>query len=768
MKDIVLNNMLGHTPIIWNNIEVRNPFINYCREDKSIYPKASSAGYIDEDEDFLIGSSGGFLMNINFIFVDVWKFTQVAEHFRKYKVYTFAKPGTQESKDFWNRERLRRINGVKAKCKLYFKDVAEYYNPNTTKKRKEELLNYVRITGDHYHFLNYSRIKRYPTITEKENLPNNRRNRKITDFPLFVDGQYWDFKLDEFCVLNGYNICESKARRKGFTYSKAARCANIVNLYKDTIIINVAYSEDFVTREGAINSFVKSNLQWLELHTEWKRGFLKEQLDEIKLGYKKSKQGNASFGQNSTVLGGTLRGNTSAAVGKDAVEINFEESGKNPLLQEALGVTLSAIEDGGEKVGIVRVFGTGGTKDTNWIDFSNIFYNPASVEMIPMENIWDTDARNSTCGFFYPQIWAYFPYVDDGNSLLLDAYTHDLVRKVDAQKNQTPSKYIIFVGQRANSPQEAFINTLDNLFSSPALSDHLKYIQYSEELKFYRDGWLDYYDNKLQFLSNDELRARGQRERNYINEVPFNPKNDITGAVRMYYPPLTGVDGKIPKDTYIVLYDPYGKDKNVKDVIIKNSLACIYVIGLRNSDIPYHQDKIVASYVGRMNEMEESDLLAIRFADMYGAKIVAEMDRGTMLQTAKKFGRKDVLAKDVSSYMDDKATLAKESYGIIIGTGDNKLDLLGQMRDWLYQVISINDEGNPTYLFNLITDVGFIKELSIFNMNNNFDRISCYLAGIKHMKYHAIKNFKRTQTSQSTTRTRTNPRRLGALLLGRR
>lgn len=767
MISIIQNGYLGDEPIVYKGIEINNSFINYCREDKSQYKPITSVGFDDPDNDFLLGNSGGLLMKIDFVFVNTHVYSEVATHFRKHGVYSFTKPGTKEYIKFWKRETRRRKRGMTANCKLYFKDVIEYYDKNTSEARRKELLHPLRITGDHYHFLNYSRIKRSRTTEEKQNCSPFQRNRKIQDFPLFIDGQYWDFKLDEFCVINYINISESKARRKGFTYAKAARSANIANLYKDTIIINVAYDIGFITDEGAINAFVYNNLQWLEENTHWKRGFLKEQYKHIQLGFKRSSHGNRKYGHMSTVLGETTKVNTSAAVGKDAVEINFEESGANPSLDESLGVTLSAIEDGGEKVGIVRVFGTGGTKDSNWIQFSNIFYNPSKYEMVELENVWDIGKRNETCGFFYPQVWGYFPHVTDGNSMLLDAWIHDNTRKLDAKENQTNAEYTTFVGQRANSPEEAFINTLDNIFSSVALTEHLRYIQNNDDLKYYKDGWVDYYDNELKFLDNEELAIRGQRTREYIMDVPFTTKKDITGAVRIYHPPYTAGEKIPPKNSYIVLYDPYGKDKAVKDIIIKNSLASILVIGLRNADFPFHEDKICAAYTGRMNTMEESDLLAIRLADMYGAKIVAEMDRGTMLQTAKKYSRRNVLAKDISSYMNTTDSIKKDNYGTIIGTGDSKLDKLGQMAEWLNQVVSIDEDGKPVYLFQSITDVPFIKEMTMFNGTSNFDRISCYLAGIEHIKYHALRLYKKQQSRANNERGRTRSNRtLSKLLLG--
>lgn len=41
------------------------PFLDYINEDKSHYKHAKDCGYVDDDDLFLIGDSGGFLLNIN-------------------------------------------------------------------------------------------------------------------------------------------------------------------------------------------------------------------------------------------------------------------------------------------------------------------------------------------------------------------------------------------------------------------------------------------------------------------------------------------------------------------------------------------------------------------------------------------------------------------------------------------------------------------------------------------------------------------------------
>ena len=67
------------------------PFLNYINEDKSHYKHAKDAGYDDPYDLFLIGDSGGFLLNINADdkFVNTHLLTEMADFYRKNKKYTF-------------------------------------------------------------------------------------------------------------------------------------------------------------------------------------------------------------------------------------------------------------------------------------------------------------------------------------------------------------------------------------------------------------------------------------------------------------------------------------------------------------------------------------------------------------------------------------------------------------------------------------------------------------------------------------------------------
>lgn len=720
------------------------PFIEYVRNcDLSNYPRAcevinpkTDKYFIDIDNDFRVGNSGGFLMDMGFTFVNTNELSYAANiydrnirdagivnwvnsielpvtHNKNKLFYCPHLPGTTEYIEFWRGETKKRRNGIIIKGK---------------KLRTGEIVD-LHITGDHYNYLNYSRILRPPNEVEKEELlsKGDHKTTMVDGFPNFWDGDYWNFKIDFFIAKNNYHLAKGKARGKGYSYKRGSQGANTINLVKDATVILAAYDLAYLTDPQATSDMVKHNLDWFENHTHWKRGFLSESLDEIQLGFKTTDGGNKTFGMLSKVLSVSLRNNESAAIGKRAIEIDFEESGKCPNLQEALGVTLSSTEVGATNVGTIRVYGTAGTKESNWAAFSKVFFNPNKFFMMPFENIWDYNARHTTCGFFHPQVWNMHPYMDIwGNSMLEVAYNKDLANKDKVKGELTNSEYVTYVGQRANTPQEAFKVGGDNLFVSPELLDNYAAIISGANNFPYRDGILVETDNGLEFRTNTWLIANGQKDvaHEYIEDVPFDDKKDIKGCIREWYPPKL-VDGIIPNMLYYVVLDPFGKDKKSSLVINKNSLASIYVLTYPNDYPGIPSDTIVAAYSGRPDRMEDVDKILLKLCTRYNAKALVEVDRGETVSNFRKWRTLNYLSTDPTVILSDKQ---KENmtpnYGINIGSGSNAEDGLIYLKDWLYTIKGVSPDNRNRYVFHYIPDKPLHSELIQFSIEGNFDRIS--------------------------------------------
>lgn len=711
----------------------RSPFIDYILEDKESYKPLSSSicrftgkTWIDRDNDFLIGESGGVLMKIDFIFVGTEIFSRVADFYEKHGCYCLEPDDSPNAVKFWQREMDRRVKGVQAYCKLYIKDIPAYLAAKSDAERKA-LLHKVRITGDHYNYLNYGRIERAPNEKERKQLDKEGRFKvnTVEGFPRFWDGDYWNFKIDELIANNSCNLCKAKARRKGFSYKRGSQAANTINANKNVTVTLAADQMDYLTEKGATSYMVKVNLDWYEDKTYWRRGYLSENFDKgIELGYKKSKEGQKAFGFRSKLLSVAIGKNESAAVGKKAIETDFEEAGKCPNLQKALDVMMSNSESGAMRIGTIRVYGTGGTKGANWEAFSNCFYNPGKNDMLPMENIWDANSRHAVCGFFFPQIWDYEPFIEDGNSLLFASWKDDYDKKRGAEKEKDAGEYNIYVGQRANSPNEAFTNTQENIFHSPELTNHINAIKYDKSNHFYEDGWYILDDGRVRFVTKQECIERAifgsDRFHEYITDVPHNSKTDVHGCIREFYSPIPN-DGSL----YFISYDPYRVDKNKEEVSTKNSLASFQVWMRTNSKTPYMGKRLVASYCGRLDTMEAVDKLVLYACLRWNCKVLYEAGTGELVTNFKKWGYRDKLLKDPSSYINRSVDGPRiTGYGIVIGDGDIKLEGMRMVRDFLYEIVGKTSDDTPIYRFNQIYDISFLLELDRFIFGRNADRLS--------------------------------------------
>lgn len=711
----------------------RSPFIDYILEDKESYKPLSSSicrftgkPWIDRDNDFLIGESGGILMKIDFIFVGTEIFSRVADFYEKHGCYCLEPDDSPNAVKFWQREMDRRVKGVQAYCKLYIKDIPAYLAAKSDAERKA-LLHKVRITGDHYNYLNYGRIERAPNEKERKQLDKEGRFKvnTVEGFPRFWDGDYWNFKIDELIANNSCNLCKAKARRKGFSYKRGSQAANTINANKNVTVTLAADQMDYLTEKGATSYMVKVNLDWYEDKTYWRRGYLSENFDKgIELGYKKSKEGQKAFGFRSKLLSVAIGKNESAAVGKKAIETDFEEAGKCPNLQKALDVMMSNSESGAMRIGTIRVYGTGGTKGANWEAFSNCFYNPGKNDMLPMENIWDANSRHAVCGFFFPQIWDYEPFIEDGNSLLFASWKDDYDKKRGAEKEKDAGEYNIYVGQRANSPNEAFTNTQENIFHSPELTNHINAIKYDKSNHFYEDGWYILDDGRVRFVTKQECIERAifgsDRFHEYITDVPHNSKTDVHGCIREFYSPIPN-DGSL----YFISYDPYRVDKNKEEVSTKNSLASFQVWMRTNSKTPYMGKRLVASYCGRLDTMEAVDKLVLYACLRWNCKVLYEAGTGELVTNFKKWGYRDKLLKDPSSYINRSVDGPRiTGYGIVIGDGDIKLEGMRMVRDFLYEIVGKTSDDTPIYRFNQIYDISFLLELDRFIFGRNADRLS--------------------------------------------
>lgn len=704
------------------------PFLEYIEEpDKEKkYKKASDCGWYDPHNNFLIGDSGGFLLNIRpGKFVNTELFNEAARTYQATGKYTQFKVDSIPHRQFRRRECDRRRNGFSAPC---------WQNPDGS-------IEDVWITGGHYNFLNYTRMERTDEssviVTE-----HGATAKKIYSFPSFIDAQFWTWQIIEFCRRNGLHLIIDKTRRGGFSYIMAADSSNEVNLSKHKVVIHVAADNKYLIKQGGLSDFAVNNLKFFEEKTPFKRGIYSPTTDSFKLGYRMKNGVEADDSWSSSLLSVSANNNPDCAIGKDAVTIKVEELSTMQNFDEFMNVTEPTMTVGTRTTGTLMAWGT--ATAANMQIFEQNFYNPRAFRFMAFENVWDNDARNEVCGFFKSYAWGLEGEIDgvkgfdeDGNSNLRIGLQLAARERVEKKKTaKTFAEYLNYLGQRALFPAESFSSASENIFSSEALNKFEDKLRVDNSYKFYTDGELfEDGTKKIYFKSNARIRIENpdMKTYDYIQGVPRRGNEDPHGCIRVWFAPEyeeTYIGDRLIRSilpgTYVAVYDPVGIDKDKKEITDRHSHNSIFVIEMpreRNGFKP----KLCAAYYGRTERLEEADEKFYRLCKWYnciGTGLV-EINRGETVSNFRKWKATKYLGYE-PLYVWDSAVKEKvsTSYGYNIGSGPKKLDGLRLLKEFLYEVIGKNEFGEDIYVFERFLDYQTILELKKFNAEGNFDRIS--------------------------------------------
>lgn len=704
------------------------PFLEYIEEpDKEKkYKKASDCGWYDPHNNFLIGDSGGFLLNIRpGKFVNTELFNEAARTYQATGKYTQFKVDSIPHRQFRRRECDRRRNGFSAPC---------WQNPDGS-------IEDVWITGGHYNFLNYTRMERTDEssviVTE-----HGATAKKIYSFPSFIDAQFWTWQIIEFCRRNGLHLIIDKTRRGGFSYIMAADSSNEVNLSKHKVVIHVAADNKYLIKQGGLSDFAVNNLKFFEEKTPFKRGIFSPTTDSFKLGYRMKNGVEADDSWSSSLLSVSANNNPDCAIGKDAVTIKVEELSTMQNFDEFMNVTEPTMTVGTRTTGTLMAWGT--ATAANMQIFEQNFYNPRAFGFMAFENVFDNDARNEVCGFFKSYAWGLEGEIDgvkgfdeNGNSNLRIGLKLAARERTEKKKTaKTFAEYLNYLGQRALFPAESFSSASENIFSSEALNKFEDKLRVDNSYKFYTDGELfEDGTKKIYFKSNARIRIENpdMKTYDYIQGVPRRGNEDPHGCIRVWFAPEYEeiyINDRLVRSilpgTYVAVYDPVGIDKDKKEITDRHSHNSIFVIEMpreRNGFKP----KLCAAYYGRTERLEEADEKFYRLCKWYnciGTGLV-EINRGETVSNFRKWKATKYLGYE-PLYVWDSAVKEKVStiYGYNIGSGPKKLDGLRLLKEFLYEVIGKNEFGEDIYVFERFLDYQTILELKKFNAEGNFDRIS--------------------------------------------
>ena len=710
------------------------PFLNYILEDKSRYKRARDVGYNDPNNLFMIGDSGGFLMDINISdkFVDTHKLTEMADFHRANNKYTFFKEDSIPHRQLRKREEYRRKHGFDAPCLL----------------RNGELEN-LHISGSMYNYLNYVNMEQLDessiSYSDKASVA-----RKHYDFPKFIDAQFWTFACMEFAILNGFHLLIDKTRRGGFSYIMAADSANEINLSPNKVCIHVAVNKKFLTAKGGLTDFTIANLRFYENETFFKRGILSLNNENFVLGYKLPNGVVSPKSWNSALFSVSAMNNPDCAIGKDAVKVKVEEVSTMDNFDEFMNVTEPAMRTGSYTTGNLCAWGT--ATSGNMQIFEQNFYSPQSFNFMPFENVWDKDMRNEVCGYFKSYCWGLQGRLGDKIAMDADGNSDIEVgirialreRKIKKEKAKTFADYINYLGQYALMPAESFSSATENLFSSEELMEWEEKLRVDNAYKFYVDGML-YEDNKggVEFKTNARIEKEGGRHNvdfyDWIEGVPRRGNEHPHGCIRKWFNPMKiqykDSKGQLvygtPPGLYSISYDPVGVNKEKAAITNKHSHNSIKV-WMNPSIYNNFKTALVCAYYGRPDKLEEADKICYLLARYYNCigTTGVEVNRGETVSNFTKWKALKYLMKDPVEIWDTSLKAhVSASYGVNMGGGSGAgstkvLEGLRMLKEMLYSEVGKDEHGKPKLFFHTIYDYQTILELKKWNSVGNFDRVS--------------------------------------------
>ncbi|HEY8364445.1 MAG TPA: hypothetical protein VIK84_02625 [Haloplasmataceae bacterium] len=657
------------------------------------------------------------IRNKDGIWINSKVFSEEASHFLKYGRFCDDPVGSLGYNEYWDEQERRIKEGY---------SVGGAY-----------------ITGEHYFYLNFCPIKRiFADDAVKQGVLKDRKAaRKSTSFPDFWDGDYNYYHIKEIAAFGttqekldslmldvnikhltgGKHLIIGKSRRKGFSYKNGSIAAHQYTTVRDSLSIICAYQKKYLYPKGTM-TMALNYLNFLNENTDFAKRRLIDKQDHVKAGFKEKINGiEIEKGYKSEIIALTFKDNPDAIRGKDGNLVLMEEVGDWIGMKDAFAAIFPSVQDGDIITGQIIMFGTGGDMAGGTIDFNEMFYNPEPYNLMAFDNIWDDNAANTTCGYFFPVYQNQFPHIDEqGNSLKEKSIDEQLKKRKHISETSKDKKTLTkYCTEYPFSPREAFSISSGNIFP---VADLLKQLG---EVQSTTDGYVK--------------GTKGTLVINNVGLVEFEP--DLDNKLRQVDFPLTSDDtnGCVviwehpKKDTaygfYIAGTDPYAQDKSVNSP----SVGATYILERASIEGSNH-DRIVAEYCGRPSTIKEHNENVRRLLMYYNNAV--DLYENNINNLKEYFETKNclhLLARKPTIITSNANSTVTSLYGQKM-TKQVKDELEIYLRDWLMEEI-----GDGKMNLHYIYSIPLLKELISYNEDGNFDRvIALMLAIAQKLQIHKI------------------------------
>ena len=580
------------------------------------------------------------------------------------------------------------------------------------------------ITGDMYFYLNYC-----PIIQSKVRKGTKQADR-ITAMPEVWEGIYLRFhyldqarnggKYDNW--VGGKHAAEIAKRGCSKSYCMAALLAKLFicgeneESYKNVRGLITAYQKEYLNKDGTLNKFVDM-IDFNAQHTEFPSRRLKDSLNDMswKMGYKDLDTG-TNKGSGNEVLGVSAKDDIDKIRGKRANRIFIEEYGNFPKIMEMYRILLPSVQEGDISFGMMYLAGTGGSENSDFAGALEMMYNPKGYNLYAIPNVFDKNSQGKqfTIFFFGAYLNRKGCYNNDGVSDVIKALIEILYNCYVIKYNSTDPTAI--TRTKAENPitiQDAIMRRDSTIFPVAYLNDRLS--QITENKHILDDVWVGEFS-----IRDGEVIFKPTPDNKAIRSFPHKD-NKLEGAIEIFKMPEKDKNGKVYSNRYYAGADPY--DDDTSETL---SLGSLFILDIWT-------DEIVLEYTGRpmfADEFYENCRRALLF---YNAVGNYENNKKGLFSYFSKTNSLYLLT-DTLEFLKDKDMVKGALYGNktkgTVATQPVNSYARRCIRDWLLkpiEVTKIGDNGETVETIPLLFKIcnkALLQELSLWNADGNFDRVS--------------------------------------------
>ena len=479
------------------------------------------------------------------------------------------------------------------------------------------------ITGDHYYFLNFYRLKDLDNVEEA-----GMGRQEI--FPNFLEGQYEWFHYLKLARKLRMNACMMKARGAGYSEIEASIISNSYNVIKGSINVCTAFAQ---TQLDKLLEKVWANINWLYYNTDGGMAHLSQAKNSNYL--RRASHYEIRDGQKIEVgWGSQIQGIITDKPGKlrgDRTDIlMFEECGLWPQFTKAYTQADALVGQIGRQWGLRLMGGTGGETGPQMEGLRKMYYEPQLFGVLPYRHNFTKNGEYAITSFFLPAFRTIKELsLLDSRGWLDDEDGKAYFNKTRDLKAQDPEEFTTFCAEYCFDGEEAFSLEGNNKFNKILIAEQLANIRIHKDSPKPERGTLEY------------IFKNGQHNRENITGLRWIKNN--SGDVQIIEHPIwtqvsydeEGNELKYEKMNGLYVAGIDSIDLGMEDTSALTKDPSNFCIVIKRRQFGLKDPTYVAVYKARPNDVRDAYKTAIKLLQYYNCKANLEATRVSMLSWAR-------------------------------------------------------------------------------------------------------------------------------------